>query len=77
MQILTMGCFAPYLDAALREDRTEERSKQLLQCLKPYRDHLPEKWFKTGYHHFLTAKGVQKYVMLPMSLASDLYSSMP
>ncbi|KXB09171.1 hypothetical protein AKJ60_00805 [candidate division MSBL1 archaeon SCGC-AAA385M11] len=52
-QVLTMGCFAPYLEAAVRGERTEVTTRQLMHCLKPYRKYLPEKWFKTGYHKFL------------------------
>ncbi len=54
LRILTMGCFAPYLNAAAQEERTDQTIGQFLQCLKPYREHLPEKWFKTGFLKFLS-----------------------
>jgi hypothetical protein len=53
LQILTMGCFAPLLDAAAQGEWTENTTRQFFQCIKPYRKHLPEKWFKPGYIEFL------------------------
>lgn len=53
LQILTMGCFAPYLDAALKDERTEQSTRRLVQCLKPFRNYLEEHWFKAGFHEFL------------------------
>ena len=53
LQILTMGCFAPLLDAAVHGEWTDNTTRIFFQCIKPYRKYLPEKWFKPGYIEFL------------------------
>ena len=53
LQILTMGCFAPLLDAAVQGEWIDNTHRNFFQCIKPYRKYLPEKWFKPGYIEFL------------------------
>ncbi len=49
LQILVMGCLAPHLDAASKGKTTEHSIRELITCLKPYRNVLPEKWYTIKY----------------------------